>query len=316
MGELNVVFGAGALGRSITRQLLAKGRRVRVVSRSGREAPVGAQAHAADVSDPRAVATACEGATVAYHTATPDYTRWVELYPAIQRGVLEGAGAAGARVVSAESVYMYGREGLQRGPLTEDMPHSATTRKGKIRAQLAQMAMDAHAAGRVKVALGRAPDFYGPEAVVTTIYGDRVFYPALAGQRVSVMGKLDNPHAFIFTEDFARGLITLGEDARALGDAWHLPCAPVITQRELLGMIFLASGQTPRLGEAPSLVFKGLGLFVPIMRELAELLYQWELPFRYSAAKFEKTFGPAPVTPHREAVEKTVAWFKAHPQKR
>lgn len=315
-GQLDVVFGAGALGRAIARQLLAKGRRVRVVSRGVRDVPAGAEAFPADATDEKAVARACEGATVAYHTATPDYTKWATLYPPIQRGILGGAAAAGVKLVSAESVYMYGRQGLAKGPLTEDMPHVATTRKGRIRAELARMAMEAHEKGKVKVALGRAPDFYGPEATATTIFGDRVFYPAIAGQKVSVMGKLDNPHAFIFIEDFARGLIALGENDRAFGDAWHLPCAPTITQRALLDLIFAAAGHKPNVGEAPALVFKVLGLFVPIMRELAEMLYQWELPYHYSFEKFTKALGPLPVTPHPEAVDKTVAWFVSHPQKK
>lgn len=311
--ELNVVFGSGALGRAIARALVAKGKRVKVVTRRGEGAPPGAEGAKADASDPKSTAKACEGAAVVYHTATPDYTKWAELYPPIQRGVIAGAAAAGAKLVSAESVYMYGPVD---GPMTEDLPQSPPTRKGRIRAELSRMAMEAHEKGQVKVALGRAPDFYGPEATVTTIYGDRVFYPAIAGKKVSVMGKLDNPHTFICVEDFARGLVTLGERDEALGQAWHLPCAPTLTQRELLTMIFEEAGQKPSLGEAPGLVFKGLGLFVPIMRELAEMLYQWERPYVFNHDKFDKAFGAGQFTPHREAIRETVKWFREHPEKK
>lgn len=307
---LHVVFGAGALGRAVARELLSRGRRVRLVSRSGREAPTGAEAYRADVSDEKSAIAACQGAAVVYHTATPDYTQWAKLYPAIQRGAIAGAAAAGAKLISAESVYMYG---AVDGKMTEDLPHRATTRKGRIRAELAQMALEAHAQGKVRVALGRAPDFYGPEAAVTTIFGDRVFYPALAGRKVSVMGKLDIPHTFIFIEDFARGLVILGEHDAALGRAWHVPCAPTITQRELLTLIFEAAGHKPNVGEAPSWVFKMMGPFVPIMRELAEMLYQWERPYHFSHEKFEQAFGKTPVTSHRDAVRKTIDWFAAHP---
>lgn len=311
--ELHVVLGAGALGRAVATELLRRGRRVRIVSRKAGAIPTGSEHHAADVSDAKAAAAACAGAAVVYHTATPDYTKWAELYPAIQRGAIAGAAAAGAKLISAESVYMYG---LVDGPMTEDLPHRATTRKGRIRAELAKLAMDAHARGEVRVALGRAPDFYGPEATVTTIYGERVFYPALAGKKVSVMGKLDHPHTFAYIDDFARGLVVLGENDAALGQAWHLPCAPTLTQRELLGLIFQAAGHQPNVGEAPSLVFKGLGLFVPIMRELAEMLYQWERPYHFNHDKFDRAFaGQMTVTPHQEAVRRTVEWFRKNPQK-
>ncbi len=312
MSEWNVVFGSGALGRAIARELLAKGRRVRLVSRRGEGGLAGVETFKADASNRGQVAKACEGASVAYHIATPDYTKWAELYPPIQRGILEGAGDAGCKVVSAESVYMYGPVD---GEMTEDLPHAATTRKGRIRAELARMAMDAHEKGSVRVALGRAPDFYGPEATETTIYGSRVFGPAIQGKKVDVMGKLDNPHTFTCVKDFARGLVTLGEHDEAFGHAWHLPCAPTVTQRELCTMIFEAAGKAPKLGQAPSFIFGAIGLFVPVMRELSEMLYQWERPYHFSHAKFDKAFGPGQFTPHRDAIAETVRWFQDNPPK-
>jgi nucleoside-diphosphate-sugar epimerase len=320
--QLHVIFGTAALGQAVMRQLDRKGERVRMVSRGGRIAapvePVPAEVEVVkgDASDPASTREVCKGAGVVYHCAAPPYTDWATKYPPMQAGIIEGAAAAGAKLVSAESVYMYGEVA---GEMTEDLPHSATTRKGQIRAQLAAMLMEAHQSGKVRAAIGRAPDFYGPGAEVTTIYGGRVFYPALAGKKVSVMGKLDLPHTFIYVDDFGRGLVTLGERDEALGQAWHLPCAPTPTQRELLTLIFEEAGtgaqrrQGARVGETPSLVFKMLSPFVPVVRELTELLYQWEKPYRFNHAKFERAFG-AEVTPHREAVRRTVDWFRHHPQ--
>ncbi len=308
--EIHVVFGVAALGQAIMRQLVADGKTVRMVSRSGNiRTPAGVTTVRADASDPAAAIGAAQGATVIYHTAAPDYTRWAELYPPIQRGVMAAAAASGARLVSAESVYAYGPVD---GEMTEDLPYAATTRKGKLRAEMSDMLLTAHARGELKAAIARAPDFYGPLASTTTIYGDRVFYPALAGKKVSVMGKLDVPHTFIYIDDFARGLVTLGAHPEAMGQVWHLPCAPTLTQRQLLELIFREAGHPPRVGTAPGFIFKFLGLFVPIMRELAELLYQWERPYRFSHAKFEEAFG-AKVTPHEDAVRATVAWFKQNP---
>jgi nucleoside-diphosphate-sugar epimerase len=309
-GDLHVVFGAAALGQAVMRQLVARGRAVRMVSRGGRlAAPAGVEVVRADASDPAAATAAARGAAVIYHTAAPDYTKWAELYPPIQRGVMAAAAATGARLVSAESVYGYGPVD---GPMTEDLPYAPSTRKGKLRVEMSELLLGAHRRGELRAAIGRAPDFYGPQATTTTIYGERVFYPALAGKKVSVMGKLDHPHTFIYVDDFARGLVTLGEHESAMGQAWHLPCAPTLTQRQLLELIFREAGHPPRLGESPSWVFKVFGAFVPIMRELAELLYQWERPYLFSHAKFERAFG-AEVTPHERAVHETVAWFRAHP---
>jgi len=84
----------------------------------------------------------------------------------------------------------------------------------------------------------------------------------------------------------------------------------LVGQRELVTLIFEEAGKQPKMGEAPSLVFKVVGLFVPIMRELAEMLYQWERPYHFNHDKFERAFGKQPVTSHRDAVRETVKWFR------
>ncbi len=315
--ELHVVFGTAALGQALMRELVKRGRRVRMVSRGGKigapvePIPSSVECVRGDASDVSSIRTVCEGATTVYNCAAPPYTDWARLYPPMQHALIEGVGATGAKLVSAESVYMYGPVDV---PMTEDLPYAAQTHKGQIRSQMATELMQAHKEGRVKAAIGRAPDFYGPGAAVTTIYGERVFEPALQGKKVSVMGKLDNPHTFIYIDDFGRGLATVGEREEAMGEVWHLSCAPTPTQRELLTLIFEAAGHPPKLGETPSLEFKLLSPVVPIMRELSELLYQWEKPYEFNHDKFDRAFG-AGFTPHPEAVAKTVEWFRAQVDK-
>lgn len=53
------------------------------------------------------------------------------------------------------------------------------------------------------------------------------------------------------------------------------------------------------------------GRFNPLVRELNETLYQFERPFISDASKFERAFGPFVPTPHREAVRRTVDWFRS-----
>ena len=73
------------------------------------------------------------GAVVVYQSLNPPYSRWVEEFPDLQSGVLAAARAHGARLVSMENVYMYGRPaGL---PLTEDRAYAAHTTKGLLLSQ-------------------------------------------------------------------------------------------------------------------------------------------------------------------------------------
>jgi hypothetical protein len=103
----------------------------------------------------------------------------------MQAGIVEGAAAASARLVSSENVYVYGQVD---GPMREDTPWNPCSRKGAIRVGMNQALLDADEAGKVRVALARAPDYYGPAATATTVYGERVFWPALKGKAAQVFG--------------------------------------------------------------------------------------------------------------------------------
>lgn len=313
MGEpLHVVFGTGALGQAVARLLLEDGARVRMVSRSGRGAvPKGAENARGDASDPKSAEKACEGASVVYLCAAPPYTDWAGNYLAMQEGVAAGAGAVGAVLVLAESIYAYG---AVSGPMTEDTPFAPCSKKGAIRVELHDAWKKAHDSGKVRVVSGWAPDYFGPGAVTTTVYGERVFYPALEGGKADIFGNVEAVHTWIYADDFARGLIVLGAEEKAWGSRWHLPCPPPLTQRAMLEMIFRAAGHPMRFRAMPTWMTPMIGWFVPVMRELAEMQYQWTDDYVFDATRFTESFGADHVVPHEEAVERTVAWFRDHPK--
>jgi nucleoside-diphosphate-sugar epimerase len=125
-----------------------------------------------------------------------------------------------------------------------------------------------------------------------------------------VIGDVDQPHTFTFIRDYARGLATLGARDEALGQVWHVPSAETTTQRALLAMVWEEAGAgNPKLTVMRGRLVRALALFSPIMRELAEMLYEWERPYVVDHSKFERAFG-VETTPHREAIRETVAWFR------
>jgi hypothetical protein len=65
--------------------------------------------------------------------------------------------------------------------ITEDAPWAATSRKGRLRAELDRRYLEAHEQGRVRVVAGRSADFYGP-AVLNSTLGGAVFPAALTGE--------------------------------------------------------------------------------------------------------------------------------------
>jgi nucleoside-diphosphate-sugar epimerase len=308
-GDLHVIAGTGPLGLAVMRELVRRGARVRLVNRSGRAAvPAGVEVVAADVTDLAAARRACAAASVVYNCINAPYTDWPARLPALWHGVLEGAVAAGARLVCGDNLYMYGPAGAAAGALRETLPSAATGRKGVTRARIATAVLDAHRAGRVRATIGRASDFYGPH-VRTAALGERVFAAALAGKPVQVLGNPDTLHTYTYINDFARALVTLGAEERALGEVWHVPSAPTVTTRELVTMVGEVLGRKLALRAAPAWLVGALGLVSPIMRELKETVYQFASPFVVDHTKFERAFG-AEVTPHQAAISKTLQWFR------
>ncbi|WP_433237153.1 NAD-dependent epimerase/dehydratase family protein [Streptosporangium sp. CA-135522] len=304
MSGLHVVLGAtGAIGSAVVAELTARGHLVRAVSRSAATGPHGFRA---DVTTTDGAIAACEGAAVVYQCAQPKYERWTDEFPGLTRTVLTGVEAAGAKLVMADNLYVYGPVD---GPMTEDLPHAAANPKGRARAEVDELILAAHRSGRVRATLGRASDYYGPGGV-NTIIGPTVFAAALAGKTARWVGDLDQPHTVAYLPDIAAGLATLGERAEADGHAWHLPAAEAVTGRDFLGLVWAAAGGRPKISGLGRGAQRLIGLFNPIVRELGETWYQRDRPFISDDSAFRRTFGPVKATPHAEGVAATLDWYR------
>jgi nucleoside-diphosphate-sugar epimerase len=311
-GTLHVVFGTGPVGLTVAEELLGRGQRVRLVNRSGRpgDAPDSPDLEwaIADAMDREATVRAAVSASVVYFALNPEYHQWPKYFPTMQANVLEAAKQAGARLVAIENVYMYGPTG--GAPLTEETPPDATTRKGSLRAEMHTNLMAAHARGDVEVAVGRASDFVGPR-VLDSALGDRVVPAILSGGKAQVVGNVDLPHTYTYMPDVARALVTLGERAEAVGETWHIPSGGTVTTREYLQLLADAAGTgAPRVQVAPKLLLRALGLFNPTIREVIEMLYEFEEPFILDHSKYVAAFGD-PSTPLDQAAAATVEWYRS-----
>ena len=303
---MDVVIGTGPLGLAVARELLSKGKQVRVINRSGKaDVPANVEIRSGDITHPESVRDACRGAQSIYLCAKPPYTQMATHFQPIMDGAIEAASSSGAKLIYADSLYAWGPF---TGALTEKMPYAATGPKGMTRARIATQLLAAHREGKVQAAIGCASDFYGP-GVLDSAVGERVFANALAGKAASVLGNIDMPHTYIFIEDYARGLVTLGEHAEALGQAWLLPSAETITTREFVTLVYDQAGKPVKLLIASRWLVSLMGIFNPMMRELPEIMYQSEKPFVVDHGKFAKAFGVS-VTPHREAIGKTLEWYR------
>lgn len=303
----HVVLGAGPVGRSVAAALAARGVTPAVVTRSGTAVP-SASSTAADISDPAQAAAAVAGAQVVFQCTSPAYHRWPAQFPALQASVVDAAAAAGALLVVAENLYGYGPG---TGLLTEDRPLTAATRKGAVRARLWQDLAAAHQAGRLRVVAGRASDFYGPGVGAGSVVGDRFFGALLRGKPAGVLGDPDRLHTYTYIGDFGEALVALSETESTWGRAWHVPSAPAVTTRsfaaqaaDLAGVAVPATG--PRLRRLAPWQLRMVGLAVPAVREMPEMVYQFEQDWVVDYSAYAAAVGGRP-TPMRTALAATVA---------
>ena len=295
----HVIFGTGAIGLATFDALRRRGETVRLVNRSGHaRVPDDVEVVGGDARDPAFTTAVAHGAAVVYQTLNPPYPEWTAQFPALQAGVLAAAEATGARLVSMENVYMYGRPAGR--PLTEDRAHDAHTKKGQLRGRMARELLAAHHAGRVQVAIGRASDYFGPRGGAQSNLGDRVFPAALAGKTATVLGDPDQPHTYTYIPDIGEGLAVLGEHPDAPGEVWHLPNDPdTRTTRQLVDIVYRHAGQPrAKLRAMPALLLRALGLVNPTMRELVEMQYQFDEPFIVDSSKIADKLGVS-ATPAR-----------------
>lgn len=303
----HVVFGTGQIGRAVVSRLVADGQQVVAVNRSGRGKFPGAQVIRADATDPAVTTTICADADVIYFCLNAvHYARWVEEFPPLQRGVLAGAERAGARLVVLDNLYAYGPPHGRR--LVETMTANPTSAKSATRAAMTAELLEAHRAGRVDVAIGRASDYFGPGTTRSAL-GESVFGAALQGRRAQVMGDPDTLHSYSYTPDVATGLITLGSAPEAGGRVWHLPVVEACTTRRLVAQVYALSGHRPRLLAAGRTTLGVLGLVMPELREYRHTLYQFSAPWVVDDNAFRSAFGWR-ATPLAAALASTVDWYR------
>ncbi len=271
MPASHVILGAGPVGRAVVTALAARGIEPAVVTRSGTPVP-GAVSRRGDLADPVQAAAAVAGADVVFQCAQPGYHRWPQEFPALQARAVDAAAAAGALLVVAENLYGYGPAS---GPLTPDLPLTAATRKGAVRAQMWRDLQAAHRAGRLRVVAARASDFFGP-GVEGSAVGARFFGALARGQAAEVVGDPDRLHTYTYIADYGEALVRLSEVPETWGTAWHVPNSPAITTRQFAERAAAIAGTVPRLRRLARWQLRLIGTFVPAVREMIEMLYEFE----------------------------------------
>lgn len=308
MGKIALFGAAGAIGQSVAAALRAAGQPYRVVGRSqaSLQTQFGGDPLAEMVTwnpdDPESIRKAAQDIeTIVYLVGVP-YTDF-HLHPVLMQQTLDGAIAAGVKqLLLIGTVYPYGRP--QGDRIREDHPREPHTFKGKMRKAQEDLLLAADAAGLIRGAILKLPDFYGPNVERSFLHS--AFQAAINGKQAQLVGPIDVPHEFIFVPDVGPVVVEMVQEPRSFGHIWHLGGAGAVTQRDLVQRIFAEAKQKPRFIVVNKLMLRAIGLFDPFIRELVEMHYLWTTPAILDDTALHELLGTIHKTPYDEGIRLTL----------
>jgi nucleoside-diphosphate-sugar epimerase len=294
---MQTILGAGgAIGNPLAEILPKYTDRIRLVSRNPQKVNDSDELYPADLLNKGQVHSAVKDSEVVYLTAGLPYKTkvWQEAWPVVIENVISACVEANAKLVFLDNMYMYDPDKLDG--MTEETPVRPVSKKGRVRAEIAQMIMDAVESKRLNALIARAPDFYGP-GISNSVLGETVFKNFKNGKKSNWFCSLDYIHSFIYTPDGAKAVAMLGNDNSAFNQVWHLPTATKPpTGKEWIEKVAEAMNVEPKVQMAGKTIVKIMGLFNPIMKEFAEMLYQWDRDYMFDSSKFNKQYNFTPTS--------------------
>jgi nucleoside-diphosphate-sugar epimerase len=302
------ILGAGgAISEGLIKEILNSKHSLRLVSRSAK--PVaGTESVSADLLDAQAIADAVKDSDIVYLLAGLKYDTkvWQSDWHRVMQNTIEACKKHDAKLIFFDNVYAYGKV---EGKMTEETPFNPCSKKGEVRARIADMLMNEVKKGNLTAAIARAADFYGPNTPLSMTTA-MVFENLANGKAAQWFCDLNKKHSFTYTPDCGKALFAIANDDKAFNQTWHMPTQnPAPTGREFIEIAALAMGAKPKTQIVGSFMNRILGLFIPVLKEFQEMLYQFDSPYYFDSTKFEQYFKIKP-TPYEEGIKTTAAFYK------
>lgn len=298
------------MGNALARELRNYTAEIRLVSRSPKKVNPDDDLFKANLLKQEEVMDAVKGSEIVFLTAglAYDHKIWRRDWPVIMENVIRACKRFGARLVFFDNVYMYDKNEIPH--MTEKSGIDPPSRKGKVRAEIAEKLMQQVQTGKLKALIARSADFYGPECYDNSILVETVFKPLSKDRKANWLGKADKPHSFTYVPDAAKATALLGNTEEAYGQVWHLPTAAnPPSGKEWVTMIAEEMGVTPKYRVVPKWMVWIMGWFMPIMKESLEMVYQYDRNYFFDSSKFETTYGIKP-TSYKTGIKEVSRNFK------
>lgn len=297
--SVHAVLGAGgAIANATLAALRYRGLATRQLSRKD-----------ADARKTDQLVAALTGATHVYFCIGLPYRAklWQSEFPAIMRAVLTACETVDAKLIFFDNIYMYGPVPLPE-PITEECPQLPSSKKGKVRKEIADLVLQAHQEGRVDATIGRCADFYGPGARNSPLY-IKFLENMLQGRRPQVLMHKGPVHTYAYTEDAGRALVELALHERSFGEVYHLPVGEPVTVEGIVARFNVVLGTDFEVVHLSKRALRFLSLFIPIIREAQEMNYQYASDYVLSDKKFRTQFPDFQTTDYDAGIEAMVESF-------
>jgi nucleoside-diphosphate-sugar epimerase len=250
-----------------------------------------------DVNDLVKLDKAIEGSEVLYLVIGFEYklSVWQKTWPPFLSAVIHACKKHNVKLVFFDNVYMYATSAISH--MTETSPMAVTSKKGEIRKQLHEMIMNEVEKNALTALIVRSADFYGPDNKSSAL-NMMVFDNLMKGKKAQAFGNINKLHNYTFTPDAAKATALLGNTSDAYNQVWHVP-----TTKEKLATIHWIQKIAnelkvdARIQTIPVWMMHVLGLFIPVMKEFPEMVYQYDRDYFFDSSKFEKRFGVVSTKP-------------------
>ena len=96
---------------------------------------------------------------------------------------------------------------------------------------------------------------------------------------------------YTYVGDFGEAMVRLSETPATWGQAWHVPNAPTTTTRAFAERAAALAGTTARLQPVKPWQLKLVGTFVPALREIDEMRYEFEADWVVDHGRYAAVLG-------------------------
>jgi nucleoside-diphosphate-sugar epimerase len=305
---MQTILGAGGpIGTELAKALKMYTDTIRIVSRNPKKINDSDELFPADLTNAAEVDKAIEGSDIVYLTVGFEYKLkvWQKNWPKLMSVVIESCKRHKAKLVFFDNIYMYDKSEIPH--MTEKSRINPSSKKGKVRAEIAQMILNEIEKGTLNGLIARSADFYGPNANnnITQIIIDNF----KKGKKANWLAKADKIHNFTYTPDAGKATALLGNTPDAYNQVWHLPSShEKITGKQWIEAIAKEMNVMPKYQVLPVWLMSILGIFMPPIKELKDIAYQSDRDYFFDSSKFEKRFEVNP-TPFETGIRETVKSF-------